>query len=442
MAFPGSFQPDIYITLVSNGTSLNSDNTCSLFTNTLANPIHVPRALGWRICLHSISCQNALQQNHKVKYMVVLCDQIKPCFANTQILSLHARSEYNVSKERVHYYESDSYVFHELNTDEVQNITIRLADNLGNLIVFATGQPTIVTLVLRKMSKLTEFVGHISCQPTDLYPDNTADAFTVDFTDTNYTGEEDEFRCDWEVALGSITYQPTFSRVQTKQTKRYMRLTLTSAPGHAYARPISGQVPVFSNVTDSLSTAEAYIDFLTLCISKMIQDDDRMPKKIFDFRFINGTTKIVVKNYLTKWTVSMTMPYNFAYTLGDRSLVPDVYGNVTFTLDPQQLARMDKGIDLNALNPDSMMLYTSFTKPTYVANVIAPVIRIIPVVVNDGSTAYLTFNPKHLLFHHVNVSSLKAVKFELRQTDGKKVCFKDKNQRLNMTLIFRKKRRA
>ena len=145
-----SLEGDVRVTLCSNGSlELFPDNTLTKFSNRLKSPLKFPAEEKWRVALSFLACQNKYIGDPSAgEVLTVNADVALSYYQNPRALSVHALTK---RPYKYHVHQPRHPVFVDLAAEDVRTIGVELRGRGGRTLFLQAGQPTIVTLLFRKM---------------------------------------------------------------------------------------------------------------------------------------------------------------------------------------------------------------------------------------------------------------------------------------------------
>ena len=85
------------------------------------------------------------------------------------------------------------------------------------------------------------------------------------------------------------------------------------------------------------------------------------------------------------------------------------------------------------------MLLTNFIRPSPVGDIYSPMLKTIPININDRFSRMQTFQAIDLEYHPILFSSLENLEFQMYDQSGELIPFLNEDHDVNITLFLRKK---
>ena len=445
-----------YITLASNGVGLGN-NTASKFTNVFQFPISFPNPEKWRVALSSIQFENGLRQSAERPSITldVKCSILSPRYNKDKILSTHTFKLH----DRFHHFEPSHLLFQQFLQKELQSIQISIVDQDGKHPNLGLVQPTILTLIFKRMSSYQEsksFV--INFRSTDTHNGRFEANSAYDFSSSlsaELSEELSEEDIDYEIGLASITYLPQFSplgyplpKKQTGETFINFGLSLSQQTGakvlqdfvFLYAGVIQHSVDLVVTSED-FKTKQTIIDMMDRAFKLLNQKIGNLELKPLRSMIVDERYMLVNENEVSfnvfippslglllgfeslshqqvvfrekggnqNWRVSGT---NYATRTRESSMIVTVFGG-------KGILQSSNKIEPDANIPNTLFLYTSFSEKIVVGQQSLALLQTVPVLQKDiTSKSASTWEPKNIQFHRITLRDLSQLTFQVRQVNG------------------------
>jgi hypothetical protein len=352
----------------------------------------------------------------------------------------------------------------------VSNLSIKLTDENNQQLGLLPGQPTIVKLKLRKMSYTSFMLRIKSAAQNTMYEMNTNHDFhtTLPYP-INLSGK-------WKVALTSIQFPRQFDLanaipneglyIDVNQNKRKRRHMLPGESVYTFVdlkhirrwrvpsrikKSTNAQqsedltVPTVDNAAAAAAKKLNHWDRITIpknaiasnsklrnVINKMLRE--HFGKKVLEF--LPGKTARVKAHELIKFRVSSYL----AYILGVSSSFDDP--PIESEVKSGEGGIYDLPTDVFRLTPHSLLLYCDIITPVIIGDSYAKVLKLIPLVdsqkINTEKNNYIFYESQHLDFIPLAHTTLSTCHFSLCHVSGVPFLFNNKNQEVNINLVFMK----
>lgn len=571
------------VTLVSNANGDIFNNTSSSFVNVLSKELHFPRSENWRVCLSSILFSNSIENYEKeelYRYMkdeekriknvlkiiekkrhlpltqkkadirkvelglediygrksnnfyksnplFVQCDQIKPKFGDSKILSSFFIPPYDFDygSNQVILHEPNSEEYFDLASSQVKQIGIKIINPYNEVRSYVSAShTTIVVLKFKKMTQESLYTINLTNNENDDPTD-----FIVNFPESLV---KDGTQNPWEIAVSRISFIPLFMTIPDndyiigfsrrggslrnpltkenwdeffeKYENNYVRalvhfskwetyesflakisdrfnilftqlnyegkftfenkkakLTLEQLTRRGKKKPnyvdpnSSGNYDTSSeseitdnsilNTTSNSSDAELTNNSISGMSEGMSDADEEDEGEITD-NSLNKRRKKRAANYAKRQVMYITMNLELFYVLGfdgEGAVIHNGYAAIPIPVRrlKRSVVRAKRNIDLNFLQPKSLLLYTNCVLPSLVGAAYGNYLTHVPlpqsVDISRMDIPYTVYEPKNLDFHPLKTGSVKNIQMKLLQTDGRKPKFAIDDIKIFVTLVLR-----
>lgn len=429
-----------YVRLISDGSlDIYPNNTLTSFTNILANPISTPKNENWRVALHSIVSSNNFFSDKKLSHLKVRCDQVQPWYQLTREISVHARKRYHPEKARTHTFSPLHKEYYEVPTDEISKLSIELETNYDlsyirsdrTSVKLVQGQPTIVTLHFQSMSDKEAMESPISIRVTnrrDDYDYQPSNSFKVNLPAVLSKTLENAH--NYEIALASATYRPAFPQFQNVPNN-CLEVGYTDA---STSEIKMAKIPL--NLDTNFGSVIQLVGTINVAIRKA--EKEMGGKKLALMKVdANRRGRLKIIFYADAY---IKFPYQLAQILGndDKS---NSESQVKITGDGGGYY-FKNPVRFASNYPNFIFLLANFIEPSPVANIFSPILKTIPVNVNDERNAqHQTFQSVDLEYHPLLFSDLENLQFQFYTHTGDLVKFTEEKHDVNLTLFLRRKKK-
>lgn len=509
---------NFYVYLLSNAsTDLAPDNTLTHFRNYLAKPIHLPKEEHWYVSLSSLYMSN-VGRGVKNCALDIICQQLEQSVGFNPSLSVHARS----TNTEEHIYEPINKQYFKPKNTDIRFIDVCIQNISGEKIELDINQPTIVVLEFTRMkSSKNVHTLKISNQyhESNVYKDIN--------TDTNFrckmpqelSPNHRQWSRPWEMALGSITFEPKFDQESPPSKNDYKFYFMTSKKkegeiknkrlksendedadssvsasmeknnvddlqpfsssdqinpsmeGEAESeeenpQDASPHIPLSTSPQGAVKrtrekrsggqvvknffvsyTKQQYISndalgvqFKRICKEALIQL--KMSSVVVDY--INGQISIDCMYRGAVHDLTIAMPEYMANMLGfmptDMKHFWKGVNYVYITIKAGDLYNCPLKLDVNINIPKNMLIYVNCIDASLIGDNYTPILKSIPIKRRQVRVKnFVTYEPRHLEFRHVNFSSIDYLHFRIQKVDGLEMDCLDK-MKIYMSLLFRVKR--
>ena len=499
---------DFYVRLVSSDClDLFPGNTLLSFSNTLSPPLHIPRAEGWKVALHEITCHNEFSSGNKLSLVKIKCDQLSPDLGTEKYLSFHTRIPYNNLNNRVHQFNPKNHEYFFLNSDNISELSIHIEGRFAQFSVkninktkIDYGEPTIILLHFKKFSMSN--AGHIirvSNLPRTIDEGTTqlAQHFFTTLPNTLELQTNNQSERKWKVALLSVNFdkhfvthrylqplkvvfsqrgvqkivssEPKISKFDTNQQvvdyfnfllqnlkveKSVERDVITSNSPPSLApttvQNSSESTELSSNAVKKIKNSDSDSEDGEIVSNELennILQENNLENESLNRNKRSSGRKIrlpltVAINFQNKCeiifyrTCSVLIPYDLGKVMGCGSRVnSDGYFEIS-GFKNQQIV-FQNPINLGAVAPNALLLYTNFIRPSHMGSMLSPILKTIPITNIDESNFYSTYECENLEFHELSQTSLTNLEFQMLQIDGKPVKFFNPYHEMYYTLLFK-----
>ena len=428
-------QKSFHVYLTSNAEIEGvTDNSLTKFTNILAKPIQFKNRKQWRIGLKSIHMSNNITSKYDTDFIQVQCDQISEDHNSNRILSIHSKPPTEMYLNN-HEFTPRNIEWFTPESDYIDRFSFTLLDNHFEQIRLAPAHPTVILLCISKMFKDEEeqFTVRVFSRPTDVFPENKPHHFQANLSKSH----EQFFQSPYEVAVNSISYTPNFTQ-SYYHTPPEIKIT-------HWTQDLPQEVIIEFDPKKQYSCNDDLICYLNDIFQGYYSAEGKergFPLiKVEEDQVTGGSA--FAANYMAEQTsLTIEFPYNLAVQLGFFGSVSqgEMKGTIQI-LPPPVVTHSQQSMNVEALKPRSLMIYTNFTEPVLVGSGMSSIIKIFPI--SEGmirSATHLTQESQSLEFFKIEQSSLHDLEFKLYQINGDRIHFQNPHDEVVLSLIFRKKR--
>lgn len=490
-----------YVTLFSNATNKNGQNSTTKFVNSLAKSIYLDPSHNWHFGLQSILCSNRF--NAKVNspvfgkkkeavysYSAPLSQIFVKCgiqshpYDPSQIISAHSRNPYRRYNNRVHFYEPENILYFKINSDTIQDIEVTLQDSNLKQLSLARGLATSCVLKFKRMHD--EIVPlFINSHGVGAQAGNKSSNFVCNippFFD-NYSAFK------WEVCLQSVTYVPDFilfpshivqnsffalyewtklddneldynnddngdggdggdggeegelmetDSFETEAFDSESKLFLTNEMVSEWSSELDVRKWIFLYLMKELKTPKGKPLSEFVKFERLIREDaDEKLNRPIIMNMIRGC--------------HLYMPLWFAHVCGFRNVEtpensptpfpPEYASTAVFRCLPDRpiRKRANARMDVFQLIPHSISIKTSIVDPSLVGESYSNYIKTFPVIKTYGEAVQSeTVESKNLEWHTVRTREVRSIDFTLLDHAGNEIEFANNNQNIHFSMLVKK----
>lgn len=489
----GQARGHFYVTLYSNAFAGFPDNTPGNFGNQLAESISLPRAAGWQVALHSLTCSNLFKNDvirrrqsgaraaptHNLSQIIVHCPDLGVSYDTRRLLSCHSRRPYDEFNVRVHRYEPKTLLFFPLNVDRITSLRIQLLNGGMQPLEFRRTQPTVCVLQFKKVipEMYLPIWAHSAGVGAAKVEGNRASDFRVQLP-PSFVNSSDQ---KWEIALTSFSFIPNFDTVPSHLQhstdsnifhaidlsddtnvflneiqqqnlhipSEYGTWDMASPSGQAnWPRPTLTHEPVTLKADrwrkivtkfNLVYTLQSLFETFHIFKTNIDLADPKSGDPLFLLNFIGKNKKRVALRFKVRSV--LYMPVYVAYCLGFRGHATTSDGTLAvFAGDTGDTIVARRNVDVKALTPHSLSLWCDFIEPTFVGGVRSPILKTFAVTRRESvSVSSVTYEPKNLEFHPLNTRELHGLHIRVISADGNEVDFFDPYQNVIVGLVLKTK---
>ena len=301
--------------------------------------------------------------------------------------------------------------YFKLNLNRLTELSARLVDEENYPLHFGSGQPTFLKLQFKKFPMSSNVIRFSSLESREIFSNNNSSSFRIQLRQSINTA--------WDVALSSI-YLPNKINSSSLLSEENFYISIAT-DGNTFNRVVLHDLSDFSTE-----------GFVVHCNAKIAA---AFPQGL-PFRLVlqeDGNIEVGYEMDATAHISGM-----LAYLLA-KAPAPDTQ---PFWVMEGQRGGKNKWwiVDFKRLEPHVVLLHCNFITPVVVGNTFGQVLQIIPY--HDNNTAIgttLKYEAQHLDFMPISMNDKTMMHFEMRNSDGNLITFKDNNAEIIITLVFREK---
>ena len=426
-------------------TSGQDDNTLTKYTNHLSEPLTFSDRAEWKMCLRSLFMSNNLLSKYDTDFLQIRCDQLSANNASNQIISLHSKRPSAKHVTMHHWTPRNVEWFHPI-SNYIDHLSFTLLDNHSEQIQLSPGQPTIILLEFKKiMNQTKEFVVRVSSRPTLEYPDNKPHHFSANLPlEYSYFAQS-----PFEIAVSSMTYTPAFQKVYVHHGE-HLEFSIIEGEGEEEERRHTYRMPITDTEFCSCDSelvwllnqhfqifAHDYGEEHGFEPIKMELDEETNRVILFTPSNENEISSILSSEI----GMEITFPRSIAIRLGMFNKIMNNAPKMAIRLHPGLMAKGEFSMNVNALLPRSIVLYTNFTEPVLTGSGKSSILKIFPIsetMITNPS--HLTQETETLEFYRIDQSELTNLQFKLYQISGDRVHFQnEEGNEIILSLIIRQR---
>jgi hypothetical protein len=386
-----------YIIVLSNASTQLYDNSLSKFNNRL--PQNVAIGEEYKIAFQSILIDNKFAADANIpKILKIRLEEMSDCLSNTGFnkdlalvygADLSSAPFYHIVKKKEYF---------NIGGGSLSNITITLLDENNQQLQLLDGQPTIVTLKIKKIKMTSRIMRLSSKDSTHLFEDSSCSDFKI------LLNEQIDKRKKYEVALSSIYLPP---KIDVKKIVRAQELyAMFSRDGETWEKVSFDQLEDLNSDT----VAQVLFDNAPKLDS---EDEEAEEEYIFDVERENG--KIILKclhNFYLQFSQFFSYMFNVRRT-------GEMKPGDAVAIDPPNFER---------IIPNAIFLYTNFTTPLITGDVFARVLKVIPYKNARIETTLSAYESNHFEFVPISMNEDNLLHFHLRDASGNLIPFENENR--------------
>lgn len=399
-----------------------------------------------------------------IKFKAVLPKYIKVELTNTDcgienedrsIISVHA---INLIDGTTHYKNFEQPHTGILTSNYIRSFKARILDDTNRQLRMGVGQPTILKMAFQPYNAdRGEFTITVdSSKPSQNFPNNNNTKFGYSIDPPIVLND------DYVCALTSITFPTAFQNIPIESSHCFIKADLKNN--------LELTIDVRINIPHKYTNIHDLIDMLNqVCkVPTRYLNNVRITNytKLLDYQFLqfrlikeHGLDVILIRgvqnaeyNLPTELSIIFgsfvdsdrwifTMPPPTDEVEKEFAQIKDnaVHDSERLGVTPGQL--LFRGMNINALIPYSMFMYTNFTDQVLAGGRLTNLLHIIPIKASSRQQGhYVTEEVRHLSFIQVRHNVLDNLKFELLQADGRPIAFAKSDDNVIFTLKFMRKR--
>lgn len=292
---------------------------------------------------------------------------------------------------------------------KISNLSFSLLDEDNFPIQLGSGQATFIKIQFKKFPMDSLVLRLSSLESQHIFSDNASNSFRIQLQ------EPLDLRQNWEVALSSV-FLPNA-----------INYTSLLAPNDYFFGFGSGENFKKLDLNDVLEKTS----------NEIAQECNTRIQTLFAPTNppINFTTDRDDNLFLKcNITCMITISGMLGYLLSKSTMVDEV---VKWSLTKDKNYNFGK-IDLNKMRPHIILMYCNFIQPIVVGHTFGQVLQMIPYY-NSGEASILKYEAQHLDFISLSMNDKSVLHFELRDSRGELIPFKETDTEILLTLVFRKK---
>ena len=326
-------------------------------------------------------------------------------FVNRQVMCIISCDQQSLRKNPLHYVVTKKEYF-PIKTPTLQNLHLKLTDENNLPLLLLPGEDTIIKFKIKEIMFNSYILRLSSNESTTVFNQNTNANFRIQLSQPLNTR-----RREMEVALSSA-YLP--SEVDNHQI-------------------FSNNAEMWFSVTTGLADAENVTKYFLSDIEGQVD-----PEKILNY------LRLILEG---KENVSEVVSIDFEDTIGfncketfSLELSPK-FGrlvnrhNLTLFFERKESYTFGK-INMASCYPQIIFLCCNFITPTSVGDKTIRLLKMIPFTHNDNNTT-VKYEPHHLDFFPLAKNDSNLLHFELTDSQGKPIIFRNVNEEVMINLIFR-----
>jgi len=316
--------------------------------------------------------------------------------------------------------------FFRVNSDFVNNISVKIVDENDIPINFTVGPPTIIKFRFKEMMNDNNnfYVQITNNDSVDIFPNNSPSYFKSKLPKVINLQDK------WVIALVSIYLPPNIINFSNPMNViEVIKIDKSNKPDDS----ISSKTLIlpekrFTMMDDLLSLLNTYLD-----------------ESEITFYHSDGKVTVVAKNLSDIKECKLKLDNKLACMLGfsqeKLKYKTDEHVVITFLNENENKIseyRFDEVANLEFSIPPWLLLYCDIVSPTNVGHSAVPILKIIPIQNKSIHNLNGTFTEfANLEYFPIHVDTLQTLCFQLRAHDGHFVHFEG-NENVQLTLSFRK----
>jgi hypothetical protein len=352
-------------------------------------------------------------------FIRVQCEQIKEQIYNSKISKdLIIFSPTFNSNEDYYYHEFLTQQYVPIENTQLCKLTISLLDERHNYLSLIGGAATFVKLKFKKMiSSPDSFNVRLNSEKQD------NNNFEIDLPQPYYLDS------NWKVALTDINYPNLFRPLPAES--RYRKI---------YSGVLGTLTYKSFEIPNKMYTVQGILDvinhFLNGSNGLSVQSTEET---------VNGISRLKVKvtvNANSIFTISRAIAELLGYESRSDSVIGIVdkkefvsFHNI-LSGEEYRVFNFDGFSNINALNPNYLMIYTDIIEPNIVGSTYSKLLKIAPVL-QSSLDNYKIEEFKHREFHQLESTRIKTIKISIRSHSGYLINFPE-SKRVFLNLLFSK----
>ena len=316
--------------------------------------------------------------------------------------------------------------FFRVNSDFVNNISVKIVDENDMPINFTVGPPTIIKFRFKEMMNNNNsfYVQVPNNDSVDIFPNNSPSYFKSKLPKVINLQDK------WLIALVSIYLPPNIINFSNPMNLiEVIKINKsTKADDSISSKTLILPEKRFTIMDDLLSLLNTYL-----------------AESEITFYYIDGKVTVVANNLSDIKVCKLKLDNKLACMLGysqeTLKYKTDEHVVITFSNKNKNTIseyRFDEVANLEFSIPPWLLLYCDIVSPTNVGHLAVPILKIIPIQNKSIHNLNGTFTEfANLEYFPINVDALQTLCFQLRAHDGNFVNF-ESNENIQLTLSFRK----
>lgn len=386
------------------------------------------------------------------KIIKVQIDNVESAAENDShvfILSYHA---VNMISAHMHYKQFINPLYLTLSSNHINSFTVKLLDEQNNQLKLDESLPTILKMSLRRFDTSSgEF--HVVIDSSRFnanHPNNTGTDFAFSMNPPVQLEE------DYECGISSITYSTFFKSVPIPPSEAYIKVTRKDEHGAI----LGMHSLIFNPKQKPLMSIEDVISVLNE--NAYVRRGDNPKAKLFQHAHKSFEGRCMLFKIASENATAYVNIGGFPYATYDfpmelaKILGANVHNANTadnrwvLSMTPEKgqpvkelfAKKFDFPPNIITLIPQTLFIYTNFTRGVQLGPDIVNLLQIVPIksnAVDRHKNNYITMTFDRPNWVQVSTRHLKDLRFKILRSDGKAIDFEDQSDGVLITLLFRKK---